>query len=150
LQEAEDPAPAGKWARTSSCVVQNKEAATKRYPVENWIWEGSWPEEYFEPGNMDLLPKRKKSLASLQEKDSEENTSCIRGDAIYAVKNPEYDKQLIIAGIYLDEVTNTISTACHAIPNYVCGCDPCCEWNSRHSSLLGRMAEAMGHALHCS
>jgi hypothetical protein len=99
---------------------------------------------------MDLLPRRKKSLASLQEKDSEVNTSCIRGDAIYAVRNPEYDKQLIIAGIYLDEVTNTISTACHAIPNYVCGCGPCCEWNSRHSSLLGRMAEAIGHALHCA
>jgi hypothetical protein len=34
------------------------------------------------------------------------------------------------------------------MPNYVYGCGPCCEWNSRHSSLLGRMAEAMGHALH--
>jgi hypothetical protein len=31
--------------------------------------------------------------------------------------------------------------------SYVYGCGPCCEWNSRHSSLLGRMAEAMGHAL---
>jgi hypothetical protein len=28
--------------------------------------------------------------------------------------------------------------------SYVYGCGPCCEWNSRHSSLLGRMAEAMG------
>jgi hypothetical protein len=37
---------------------------------------------------------------------------------------------------------------CHAMTSYVYGCGPCCEWNSRHSSLLGRMAEAMGHALH--
>jgi hypothetical protein len=34
--------------------------------------------------------------------------------------------------------------------SYVYGCGPCCEWNSRHSSLLGRMAEAMGHALQLS
>src|ERR1700733_3619268 len=34
------------------------------------------------------------------------------------------------------------------MPSYVYGCGPCCEWKSWHSSLLGRMAEAMGHALH--
>ena len=37
--------------------------------------------------------------------------------------------------------------ACHAMPSYVYGCGPCCEFRSQHSSLLGRMAEAMGHAL---
>src|SRR5271163_2535322 len=36
---------------------------------------------------------------------------------------------------------------CHAMPNYVYGCGPCCEFHSQHSSLLGRMAEAMDHAL---
>jgi hypothetical protein len=34
------------------------------------------------------------------------------------------------------------------MPSHVYGCGPCCEWNSRHSNLLGRMAEAMGHTLH--
>jgi hypothetical protein len=31
--------------------------------------------------------------------------------------------------------------------SYVYGCASCCERNSRRSSLFGRMAEAMGHAL---
>jgi hypothetical protein len=41
-------------------------------------------------------------------------------------------------------------SSCHAIPSYAYGCGPCCEWSSQHSSLLGRMAEAMGHVLHFS
>src|ERR1700733_8015750 len=43
------------------------------------------------------------------------------------------------------DIINLLS--CHT-KSYVYGCGPCCEWKSRHSSLLGRMAEVMGHALH--
>jgi hypothetical protein len=40
-----------------------------------------------------------------------------------------------------------LSGGCHAMPSYVYGCGPFCEWNSRHSSLLGLMAEAMGRLI---
>lgn len=58
-----------------------------------------------------MLPKRRKSLASLRG-DSEASTSYIRGDTTQAARNLEYEKQLIVAGIYLDEGIATISNDC--------------------------------------
>ena len=60
---------------------------------------------------MDLLPRKKKSSASLQDDNSEAkiNTSCEGGDGTQAAKNLEYEKQLTVAGIYLEEDMATIS-----------------------------------------
>lgn len=110
--------PAEKRVQTSpaSCADEDKEAARdsnqSSHPVEHWVQEGSWPEEYSKPVNMDQLPKRKKSFASLQEKDSEANSSFTGGDATQAARNPEYERQLIVAGIYLDGDMATISDDC--------------------------------------
>ncbi|MCJ1245204.1 hypothetical protein MMC30_002405 [Trapelia coarctata] len=124
-QETKSPTPRiqgehpEKRARTSiaSCAVEDKKAARSDietkigHPINYWIQEGSWPKEYFTRYCMDLLPRRKKSFASLQEENSETNmnTSCAGGDGTQAARNPEYEKQLTVAGIYLEENVATIS-----------------------------------------
>lgn len=60
---------------------------------------------------MSLLPRKKRSFASLQDENSEVkiNTACEGGDGTQAARNPEYEKQLTIAGIYLEEDMATIT-----------------------------------------
>ena len=66
---------------------------------------------------MDLLPRRKKSFASLQDENSEMevNTSCLGGDGTQAARDPDFDEQLTAAGIYLDEGVATISEDCRKL-----------------------------------
>ena len=60
---------------------------------------------------MDLQPRKKKTFASLQDENSEAkiNSSYEGGDGTQAAKNPEYEKQLTVAGIYLEGGIATIS-----------------------------------------
>ena len=117
-QEAGSPQirdePIGKRIRASleSGAVKDKEAPRNTddkqgHPINHWITEGSWPKEYFQRDYM--LPRKKRSFASLQYENLEVNTSCIGGDGTQAARNPEYEKQLSVAGIYLDEDKATIS-----------------------------------------
>jgi hypothetical protein len=46
-------------------------------------------------------------------------------------------------GFHVADRSRSSLCHCHAMPSHVYGCGPCCEWNSRHSSLLGRMAGFM-------
>lgn len=118
LQEAGSPRfrdePIEKRVRTSleNGIVKDEEAPRiadnkKDHPVNHWITEGSWPKEYFQPDYM--LPRKKKSFASFQDENLEVNTSCLGGDGTQAARNPEYEQQLIVAGITFDEEKTTIS-----------------------------------------
>ncbi|MCJ1355109.1 MAG: hypothetical protein MMC33_005100 [Icmadophila ericetorum] len=123
-QETKYPTPEGqeehteKRVRTSleSYTVEDKEAvcnidSKKGDLINHWIQEGCWPKEYFKQDRMDLLPRKKKSFASLQDENSEAkiNISCEGGDGTQAARNLEYEKQLTVASIFLEEDAATIS-----------------------------------------
>ena len=54
---------------------------------------------------MSLLPRKRKSFASVPDGNSETkiNTSCEGGDGTQAARNPDYEQQLTTAGIYSEE-----------------------------------------------
>ena len=78
--------------------------------ISHWVKEGSWP-EFFKQDPMFLLPRKRKSLASFQDENSEEkiNTSCEGGDGTQAARNSDYEQQLATASVHLEENMATIA-----------------------------------------
>ncbi|KAL9130099.1 MAG: hypothetical protein Q9217_001615 [Psora testacea] len=100
-QEPESPQvsdePAGKRARTSqpNLGVEDKEAASdtdakKSHPVKNWIQEGNWPREYFEPApNMSQQLTKKRSSSAMSYSQG------VKEGEYPPAHTPAYEKQVL-------------------------------------------------------
>ncbi|KAL9124693.1 MAG: hypothetical protein Q9217_006003, partial [Psora testacea] len=94
-----------KRARTSlaSCAIVSKEEATSNtdnesgHPINHWIKQGDWPEEYFEPDpNMSQQLCRKKSSSAIS------YTQSVKEGENPPAYTPEYESEVLAkAGIFM-------------------------------------------------